>query len=86
LGHGESARSNNSDRLPVIGWGAVDNERDATRAGGMVFVRTLKTATEMMELNLKTLRMASCNSEMLDVMWQTGELLHERSYKLIKLE
>jgi hypothetical protein len=75
LGHGESSRSNNSDSLPDIGWGAEDNKWDTKRAGGMAFVRTEKTATEMMELNLKTLRMASCNSEMLDVMWQTGELL-----------
>ena len=77
LGHGESARSDNSDILPVIGWGAVDNERHTTKAGGMTFVRTEKADTEMMELILKALRMASCNSEMLNVMWQIGDCLLE---------
>jgi len=35
LGQGESARSNNSDRLPLIGWSAVDNERNMTKADGL---------------------------------------------------
>ena len=52
LGHGESTRSKNSDRLPVIGSGAVDNERNKTKADGMAFVRNVQTATETMELNL----------------------------------
>jgi hypothetical protein len=78
LGHGDSARSNSSDRLAVIGWGAVDNERDTTKADGMAFVRIEKTAPEMMELNLKALGMACDNSEMLGVMWQIGELLLEK--------
>jgi len=68
LGHGESMRSNNSDRLPVIGCGAVDNERNMTKADGMAFVRYVQKATETIELKLKAPRLASCNSEMLDVM------------------
>ena len=72
LGHGDSTRSNNRDKLPVIGCGAVDNERHMTKADGVTFIHYVETGTVTMELNLNALRMASCNSEMLDVMSQIG--------------
>jgi len=74
LGHGESTRSNHSDRLPVIGWGAVDNQRNMKKADGVAFVRYVQTATETMELNMKAPKLAFCNNEMLVVITQ---LLHQ---------
>jgi tartrate dehydratase beta subunit/fumarate hydratase class I family protein len=43
-----------------------------TKAVGVAFVCTVQTATEMMESNLKAIRMVSYNSGMLAAMWQSG--------------